>query len=189
MKRSLTLNRRFCLRLESSPDNFPYQSLKAPSDVEERRKLPDGAELFFRRKGFTFLSVHIPVQSLSLAGKLASLSHESCVRASDLICNVASLFLLADLFSVFPFSLLAFLESKSHQSTPLRDMLSFKRNSLPSSNLPINTVTVKDPSKLKKRREREGEVKEERWSLFRRKGSVDSDKCQSWPSLYSYSCD
>ena len=176
MKRSLTLNRRFCLRLESSPDNFPYQSLSAPSDVEERWNSPERAELFFCRKGFTFLSFQIPAQSVSLAGKLASLSHGSCVRTSDLSYNVPSLSLLAHLFFVFPFCLLALVESKSHQSTPLRRMLSFKRNSLPSFNLPINAVNVKETSKLKKRREREGEVKEERWSLFRRKGSVESDE-------------
>ncbi|GAA5825562.1 hypothetical protein JCM5353_002341 [Sporobolomyces roseus] len=54
-------------------------------------------------------------------------------------------------------------------------MLSFKRNSLPSSSLPVD---VKEPSKLKKPTGRDGEVKEEGWakSLFRRRESVDSDK-------------
>jgi len=57
-------------------------------------------------------------------------------------------------------------------------MLSFKRNSLPSSSLPVD---VKEPSKLKKPRGRDGEVKEEGWAknLFRRRGSVDSDQSKS----------
>jgi len=126
-------------------------------------------------------SFSIPAGSLSLTQDSLLFLTKAVLKPRLLVRRIPQRIFL--LFA-FQFCLLPFLSSLStssnlsYQFVPAQVMLSFKRNSLPSSSLPVD---VKEPSKLKKPRGRDGEVKEEGWAknLFRRRGSVDSDQSKS----------